>query len=283
MEQQFSVLICLKNATHSDGTNNIQRFKAIGMPSFEKHLDKQSVAEFIVITPKEELELVNTEIVAAHPAWNWKVYSDSQLLHEGMNAGWARQQTAKLCIAQLVKTEHYLIIDDDTYLTRRFGYANLFGADGKVILNKTTIDFPFFFLWSNQLLDTDFDAVQDFPYIMAITPEIFVTKQVRDLVKFLVEKHGSQKRWQLKLQQNKFTEYGLYWIWLIKNDLVHTLYTADDTAVYGHAVTDSSHDLEDHVRKAFDPESRHYFSFVQSSLEHHTIGKVAALVSQYLV
>lgn len=281
METKFSIVICLKNASHHDGTNNIDRFVSIGMPTFEKFLDKASVAEFIVITPKEEAGMIDARLVKAFPEWSWKVYHDSQLLHEALDAGWARQQTAKLCIAQLIKTDHYLIIDDDTYLTRPFSYKSLFGSDDKLILNKITIDFPFFFLWSNQLLDFDFDKVQDFPYVMGITPEIFHTKTVRDLVKFLVDKYGSQKRWQLKLQSNKFTEYGLYWIWLIKNDLVQSLYTNEDAPIYAYAVTDETHDLAQYIEKAFEPAGKHYFSFVQSSLPHK-INYIADIVAKYI-
>lgn len=277
LNNKFSIVLCLKNKTHNDNTNNIERFASIGMLTYNKFLDHDSVAEFIIVCPKDEQDLVESKIIKQFPDWPWKVYNDTHLLHPQVQASWARQQTVKLTVSQLVKTEHYLLIDDDTFMTKTFKYTDLFAEDRKLRFNKAQIDFPFFFLWSNQLLDYDFDRVQDAEYVMGITPEIFHTATVRNLVKYLVDRYGPQKFWQLKLQNNKFTEYGLYWIYLLKNDLVHQLYTKTDAPLYNHCITDNSQNLDIGIAKAFDDTSSHFFSFVQSSLKY-PISKIQSLL-----
>jgi len=264
------------------------------MKTFDKFLDKSSLSEFIIICPSGEVPFVNEQIVNKYPEFPWKIYNDSQLLDNGVSAGWAKQQLSKMAISQLVKTEHYLIIDDDTYLTRKFDYNSLFASDGKLRMNKINIDFPFFFLWSNQLLDYDFDLVQKAEYVMGITPEIFHTQTVKDIIKYLVTKYGKNKQWQLKLEKNKFTEYGVYWIWLLKQGTYKDLYTSTSEKLYDHAVTDSTMDLKERVKAAFTdsdsdsgapdsgaPDSGapnsgapnsgappFFFSFIQSSLDY---------------
>lgn len=283
MSDKYTVVMCLKNATHHNNTNNIDRFVRIGLPSYLKFLDVSSVAEFVIICPKDDAETIDTKIVKQFPSIPWRVYNDTQLLHAGVTAGWARQQIAKLAISQLVRTDHYLLVDDDTILTKPFLYTDLFANDARLRLNKSdTMDFPFFFLWSNQLLDFDFDKVQDAKYYMGITPEIFHTQTVRDIVKYLVTRYGNTKLWQLKLQDNKFTEYGLYWIWLIKHGMIEKMYTTtDDAPLYDFAVTDDSQNLKKQMEDAFRKDTSHHFTFVQSSLKY-TVDDIVKVIEPKL-
>lgn len=238
--------------------------------TYEKFLDVSSIEEFFVIVPTEDVEKVKKLLTGRYPTYPWNVINEAALLHGSLPPGWARQQTAKLAISMLVRTSTYLIIDDDTYLTKPFSAKDLYDpANGKLIMNKTSIDFPFFFLWSAQILKHDFDEVQDFPTNMAITPEVFVRDVVRDLVKWLIEEYGGNKQWQMHLYQNKYTEYCLYWIWLMKHKRAHELYSIESqTALYGMATTGTEHDLCSRVAKSFQNNSDYWFSFVQSSLPH---------------
>ena len=264
---QFSVVLVIKNHSHDNATDNFERFATIGMVTYEKYLDAASVKDFFIVTPSDEQKQLSDMLTKKWPSWPWKFVSEDKLLDKNISVGWARQQTAKLAVSMLVTTDHYLIIDDDTYLTRPFRYADMFDSDGKIIMNKTIIDFPFFFLWSNQVLKYDFDKVQSQDYHMAITPEIFVTQEVRGLVRFLVTTYGDSKQWQRFLADHKYTEYCLYWIWLIQQDKHKTLYAvSDEKSLYGCDTTSASQDLSRNVAASFDPTANHYFSFVQTSI-----------------
>lgn len=271
-QEKTSIVLVLKPFSHQQGEkyNNIERFLRIGMMTYEKFLDVSCIEDFFVVVPSEDVERVKKLLVGRYPTYPWNVLNEMSLLHPSLPTGWARQQTVKLTISVLVRTKTYLIIDDDTYLTKPFTAQNLYDpTNGKLIMNKTKIDFPFFFLWSAQVLKHDFDEVQDFPAHMAITPEVFRCDVVRDLVKWLVEQYGTHKQWQMYLYQNKYTEYCLYWIWLIKHKRAYELYSVDSPiALYGMATTGSEHDLRQQVALSVKNNSNYWFSFVQSSLPH---------------
>jgi hypothetical protein len=289
-QETFTMVMAIRPFSHLQGLefNNLRRFREIGMVTYERFFTedaKRNLKEFIVIVPASDVAAVQQELTKHFPAWPWKVLSENTLLHASLPPGWARQQTVKLAVSFLVQTDLYLIVDDDTYLTKPFrGASDLRDpVSGKVLLNRTPIDFPFFFLWSCQVLNWDFDKVQDAPFHMAITPEVFITTEVKALTKHLTEKYGAQKGWQLHLANNKFTEYCLYWIWLLKQDKTKELYVGENhpMQLYGFATTGPEHNLEERVHKSFHDNAGFLFSFVQSSLPH-SVSKIRDTILPYL-
>lgn len=287
MTGKISIVMVLKEFTHSNGAsfNNLDRFMRIGMRTYKRFMNPDIVADFFVIVPKPDFDRIKRRLLAEYPEWPWRVIVEDVIVARTVPSGWAKQQTAKLAISSLVKTSHYLIIDDDTYLTRPLREAQeLFDERGRARMNRCDIDFPFFFLWSSQVLGVEWDQVQDAPFHMAITPEIFVTDVVRDLVQVLEDKYGSHMKWQEYLAEHKFTEYCLYWIFLIKRGEREKWYAADgaDVALYAFPTTGPEHDMPTQVRKSFSEGSDgHLFSFVQSSLSH-TVYDVEEQILKYL-
>lgn len=269
----ISIVLVLKEFTHANGAsfNNLERFMRIGMRTYEKFLNLESVSDFFVIVPRGEFDRIKRVLHTEYPNWPWRVIMEDVIVSRNLPNGWAKQQTAKLAIAGLVKTSHYLIIDDDTYLTRPLSASDLFDSHGRALMNKTQIDFPFFFLWSAQVIDVDFEKVQNAPYHMGITPEIFVTNVVKELVGFLETRYGSHMKWQEYLADHKFTEYCMYWSYLIKkgDSERERHYACDNTKqLFGFATTGPEHDMPLQVHKSFTENQNFYFSFVQSSLSH---------------
>lgn len=284
MDQKYSIVLVIKEITHQNGVehNNLDRFMQVGMVTYEKYMKRESVHEFIIVTPAADIKNVQARLTAKYPNWPWKFVVEDAIVLKTLPSGWAKQQTAKFAIAPLIKTKHYLIIDDDTYLTKPFEYSDLF-YNGKAIMNKCQIDFPFFFFWSSQMAKADFDMVQYAPFHMAITPEIFVTSLVRDLIKWLEGEYGDRMSWQSHLANNKFTEYCLYWIYLMKLG-VHSLEYAceqDAPSLYGHATTGPEHTLSVQVKKSFKDNGNYWFSFVQTSLPLSN-AQVATEVKKYI-
>ena len=282
--EKYSIVLVIRPFSHHADAqyNNIDRFLDIGMVTYEKFLNKEDLQEFFVIVPKADVTSVQKRLQDAYPSWPWRVINEDNLLHASIPPGWARQQTVKLAVSALVRTPTYLIIDDDTYLTKPLSISDMRDpTSGKLLMNRTEIDFPFFFLWSAQVLEADFDMVQDQPCHMAITPEIFVTQVVRDLVKHLVDKYGSAKEWQVFLVNNKYTEYCLYWIWLLMQNKHNELYdTITQKQLYGYATTGMEHDMSTQVKLSFQENANHYFSFVQSSLPISVTDIKQAVISQ---
>jgi Family of unknown function (DUF6492) len=279
----FSIVLVLKRFTHTR-QDNLQRFMDIAMPTYVKWLKLQDVKDFFVVVTAQERADIQAILKHTYPEFPWRIIAEDTLVHATIPNGWAKQQTAKLAIAQHVETDHYLIIDDDTFLTRPFGMTELL-HNGRAIMNKTEIDFPFFFLWSAQVLGVDFDkVVQAAPFHMAITPEIFVTSVVRDLVNTLEKRHGTFPAWQRYLADHKFTEYCLYWIYLLDRGETDLYYAtaADAPSVYGFPVTGPEHALNRRIEMAFNPAANHYFSFVQTSLAGISTEDVKQELEKYL-
>jgi len=262
----FTIVLCLKTTTHRQEIDIVDRFVRIGLASYKKHLRISDVAEFIVITPPKERAAIQTRLEEAAPEFPWTFVSENDVVESTLPQGWAKQQTAKLAIARRVKTPIYLLVDDDTFAVRPFGGDDLY-ENSALRMNTTPIDFPFFFLWSSEVLglqSTDYETlVQPQPFHMAITPEIFVTSVVRDIIKVLETRHGAH--WQKAIVGNKFTEYGVYWIHLLMQNKTH-LYSKN-APLYASATTSPDHNLEHQLKAAFDTNnSSHIFSFIQTSL-----------------
>lgn len=274
--EKISVVLVLKEFTHANGAsfNNLDRFLRIGMRTYARFWNAHDcIQDFFVIVPRAEFDRVKKRLHAEYPEWPWRIVMEDVIVLRTVPDGWAKQQTAKLAVAALVKTSHYLIIDDDTYLTKPLrSTAELFDAQGRALMNKAQIDFPFFYLWSAQVIDIDFDIVQNAPFHMGITPEIFVTDVVRELVALLESKYGTHMKWQEYLAEHKFTEYCMYWSFLIKksNGVREKLYACsgddEDKQLYGEATVSAAQDMKLCVERSFTCNDKFMFSFVQSSL-----------------
>lgn len=283
--EKYSIVLVLKQYTHHQGKqyNNLERFMKIGMKSYKKFMKIDDIQTFFVIVPSSDVATISKELHEKFPEFPWKIIDEEILVSSKIPSGWARQQTAKLAISMLINTDTYLIVDDDTYLTKPFSAKDMYDpVSNKLIFNRTNIDFPFFFLWSAQVLHMDFDKVQDAECHMAITPEIFVTSVVKDIVKWLVNQYGSNKEWQLYIANHKFTEYCIYWNWLIENNLTNTYYDLNSSKqLYAYATTNSEQDMPKQVNQSFTDNANHWFSFVQSSIDM-SMEKVRQEVMKYI-
>lgn len=269
---KYTIVLCLKGQTHREDADSVDRFIRIGLASYKKFMKLEDVHEIIVITPAKERASIDGRLRTAGPEFPWTVLGENELVDSSLTTGWAKQQTAKMAISKRIKTAIYLIIDDDTFAVRPFGIAQLMHG-GRAKMNKTPIDFPFFFLWSAEVLGADFEGlVQPQPFHMAITPEIFVTEVVKNLIKTLEARHGAYPEWQKAIVNNKYTEYCVYWTHLLTLKKTDALYATspDAPALYAAATTGADHDLASQLREAFAPEGTHIFSFVQTSLPHTT-------------
>lgn len=280
---KYSIVMCLKTTTHRDDIDSVERFIRIGLASYKKYMHLPDVEDIFVIAPIKERSEIKQRLVAAAPDFPWRVIAENELVDSTLSSGWEKQQTCKLAIVKRIKTSVYLIIDDDTFAVKPFGYADLF-HNNRLRMNKTAIDFPFFFFWSSQVLGADFESlVQPQPFHMAITPEIFVTSVVKDVLAFLEKRYGRYPEWQKAIVNNKFTEYCVYWIFLLMAGKTKEWYAIEDDAspLYGAETTNADQDLASQIKAAFASDSNHIFSFVQTSLPH-TTEAILAEVTKFL-
>jgi hypothetical protein len=218
---KLSIVLILKKYTYSreNDYNNLDKFIDINMKYFEKNFDLKCLSEFIIVTAPNELDEISKAITNIYPTtkYPWMFYSEDQLLYKTIPNGPFRDHLIRISIAPLIKTDYYFVINDNSILNKNLLYNDLI-INNKPILNKIDIDLPFNYLTSSQLLQLDFDKVQNSP-VMGKTPQIFITSIVKDLIKYLIDNYGNQKVWQVILVNNRFNDYALYWSWIVKNNL----------------------------------------------------------------
>jgi hypothetical protein len=78
--------------------------------------------------------------------------------------------------------------------------------------------------WENsaKILDYPIELLNNKPNLMGVTPQLLVTDIVNDLLGFIKTRYGDN--YNEKMLDNGFTEYSLYWIFIIKTNMEY-IYT----------------------------------------------------------
>ena len=194
-----------------------------------KNLYMEDIYKIYIITSIDHINRINKQII------NIDIYNKIEFINECFinpiipNQNWIYQQILKLKISSLIKTRYYLILDIDMYLIKSLKYTDLF-YENKIIYSHECFPHnnpPGYTnnIWWNQscnLLDYNIKNLYDKNNLMGVTPQLLDTQIVKDLLIFLEQKYGVN--WINIAIQNKFTEYSLYWIYIIITQNEH-LYT----------------------------------------------------------
>jgi hypothetical protein len=169
------------------------------------------------------------------------VYSEEEFLQTNETSGWLKQQLIKLAVSKVVTTDIYLVVDSDHYLTRPFGYENLW-VNGKLSYHSEpwqTENGPKYSTnsqwWeqSAKILDFPIEKLKEEKELMSVTPQILVTSIVKSL---LYELKNSRPNFQTHLATSGFTEFTLYWIYVLIHNY-RNLYAESSsvgTALWSH-------------------------------------------------
>ena len=152
------------------------------------------------------------------PLWSLvAIRRTRELIDAGAASGWRSQQAAKLTVASLVETSHYVALDAKNHFTRAVDRASFVGADGRAhgavhgyhahplrdALERTVV-----------YLGGDTDAVaralDAFP--PTATPFVFDTAYVRAMIADVTERSG--RRFDEEFERAGLLEFFLYSSWL---------------------------------------------------------------------
>lgn len=236
----YSIVLPIKAIDQGNLTNSFILFQYLGFPSYEKFLDSSGLDSFYIICPGEEITLI-TDLVKnsklPYKIIDEKYFLDSSLGHRG----WLKQQLIKLSISSIITTKYYLVLDADHYLNQKFNYEDIFSS-GKIkyssepwqtensIYYSTNSNW-----WKNscKILNYDVEKLKDKNDLMGVTPQVLITTIVKSLIEYIkapflnLAKEGgflSPLAWQFYLCDNNFTEFTLYWLYILMNSL-ENLYT----------------------------------------------------------
>jgi len=270
---KYSIIMPLKINT----LNSFKIFTEISLPLYNKFLETEYIDYFYIICPDTDIPAIS-KYTDKYPNIPFKVIPESLILHENMGSvdGWLKQQIIKLSISSVIKTKHYLILDSDLYLNQPFVYKDLFNEckikysyepwqteNGKLYSTNSK-------WWESScnILSYQINNLHGQKELMGVTPQTMITQKVIDLLMYIKKMHG--KNWQKTICDMKFTEYTLYWIFLLMNNDT-SLYTISGKALWKHDLTRNilhyhSEDEQKNIitRSICDRDT--YFSVIQSYL-----------------
>jgi len=202
------------------------KYLKLVLQSYEKYFS--DVYEVIIISPDANLQdYVNRN---NNKKLTYRIIHDNifELNKKGElkpNHPWYNQQFIKLLVSQYVETELYMVLDDDIFLIKPFGYNDIFDKNNirRIKYNTepySTLSTPNYSSrdwWhgSCQLLNVDTSNIINNDYLMNVTPQVFITNKVLTLLLHLYS-NCSKDNWMDKFIELKCSEYSLYWLWLIK-------------------------------------------------------------------
>ena len=204
---------------HNYNHNELRRFLHIQLRSLNTFLDRPSLYEFMIICKDDEISVIQKALLEHPSPLPIKLIPETSIVKSKVitnTPGWYFQQLLKLGVARIVKTPLYLILDADCFLTKPFAYKDLF-HEGKIIMDKES--------WTNQphwwfdsigiIEGVSLNELASQPAI-AVTPQIVVTEIVCQLLDYLDAK-DQDSSWDEYLSPKTFTEFSLYWLFVIKN------------------------------------------------------------------
>jgi len=297
VNNKITFVIAVSRASREDWEghkiNDLARVHMMLSPSLEKFVDRDSLHEVIYICPDNDLE--HMESLKSSPL-NIRLIPDSQLIDNSINfsSGWFKQQILKLKVSEHIETDHYILLDADMFATRHTSFSDLI-VNGKAKIGTipyhTHQDW-----WENTAeimgYEIDYDLKERVP---GCTPQILHTSLVKELMEHLCVKVFKDKNWVEELSKLcpnsagdskiRWTEYCLYWLFVIKEKGLYDYYNEGDTILVDKAVWDEDvyNNMEDnHLNLMFHPHSNHHFSVVQSNIRNTSVQEIYGRIQTYV-
>ena len=230
--EKYSIILPTRGAGYS-----YQLFIQYGIKFYEKFLNKKDLFEFIIICPKENYQVVCNDI--GKYDFPFKIYNDDDIVDSKyMNEiGWFKQEIIKLNICNFVKTDHYLILDDDIFILKSLSFSDFFDENNRIKYSfeeysDNSQKYMTNTIWINSACDAigvDIEYIKLQKDLMGVTPQFFKTQIVKDMLKYL----GNE--WQLPITQKIASEFQLYWSYIIKTQQKHLYVPNND--LYFHDPT----------------------------------------------
>jgi hypothetical protein len=282
---RFSYLLAGAGAAASPNEehDNIQRFFRIGWPTFQEFIEWEDVHTFFVIVTQNDKSYFQTMFEKHVPLElqsKFKIIIETDLMkYPTQKQKYSTQMMSKLLIANHVKTKHYLIVDDDIVALRKFRMKDIFVNNKQIRYTHDTTYNENWWVSSAHVLDNMSITDLDKRKIMSVTPEILITREVKNLMKYLQRLHGD---WEYKLMNMKerWTEYTLYWLYLSKQNKLDlykksTIPLSDNRTNIWFKPTNMNESIEKMFKN-----KKQYFGVIQSNVQENTYIAVEAAIKR---
>jgi hypothetical protein len=252
--------------------SDLDRFRALALPSFERHLAPGLVHEIVVVVPPSDVREASAALAGPGP-FAIRVLDETVLGVDTAGApGWVLQQILKLGAPNVVTTPWFLTVDADVVATRAMDADFLLPGGRAIWEQERAAEHMNWWRSSASVLGVPV-AVEDETPAFGATPAVMSTAGVRSLWAAIDRAHpgAGWSRTLVDLQTEGWTEYTLYWTHLVASGQAPLLYS--DAARRPYALADSvwtSDDLADPgaaLDRVFAPDADHGFYVFQSNLE----------------
>lgn len=314
MIEQYTIVMPIK--IHAHEHDELRRFIEIQLRSLNKFLHVPSIHEFLIICKENEMSIIQ-KALQKHPSpLPIRLLSEKLIVKESVvnkTAGWYLQQILKLGAANIVKTPLYLVLDSDCFLTKPFAYQDLF-YEGKILLDKEPwTNHPDWWLDVTKIIDIPFTKLAA-QLTIAVTPQILITEAACELLDYLGQK-APKKSWDEYLSSQFFTEFTLYWLFLLKtNKIDRYQLSGEGPSLLGNAlwmtpwswhkrqsisrllkrffnnrrrqrkfkVTQTKETIKQLVKTSFESNTYFHFSLIQSHIHEISVDWIIEQTNKYL-
>ena len=202
---KYSIVIPIKQYTYFWSSNglddrkntknhdNIRRFFEISWKTHDKNLKKEDIDCIYFIIPRNEKTYFESMLKKHIININTKLITEDEMISSTYDfTSHRKQMLLKLLIYKYIKTELYLILDDDIISLKPFTYNDLFFQKKIRYASEPDITSqPYVWECSRDLLKLTNTNIYRLKNTMSITPEILIKSVVHNMMIYLLNKHDS--------------------------------------------------------------------------------------------
>ncbi len=267
MRADFVTAVLPVRVTGTKESSDLDRVERLLLPSFSLFWHQPAELEFLVVVPPADLQHVSARLVGASD-FRVRVISEDGLCPDlAGHAGWHKQQILKLAAAKAVLSVWYLTLDADVILRRPTSLADLVPGGRSTLKQETARDHWDWWQASRGVLRTTV-PLDRADVVMGVTPELLRRDLVLDLLGEIEQRNGADSagRFLFDERERGWTEYSLYWLYVLERGLEQQLYDWTHPNLYeGIWFRDQVADPE-FVQRLFRPSSDAHFLVLQSNL-----------------
>lgn len=266
--QTLEVVLPLKIHARQ-GASDLDRFTTLLLRSFDRFFSCKAVVTFLVLVPDGDLLAVIGRIQQLERSDIRVVCEDNLCPALKGRSGWYKQQILKIAAAKMVSSDYYLVLDADVILKRPTELHDLFPA-GKPILQKIKASVHRdWWVASRKILKSKIEIAQD-SIVMDVTPE-FLHRETCLALQDAIASRNNTEEWDRFLAdswQTGWTEYTLYWLYVLERGLDMQLYDWSPRNMYeGIWKDEHTNRLSPcYLRRIFAADSNSFFLVVQSNI-----------------
>ena len=169
-----------------------------------KLFNNNDIDSFYIITNDDQISYFKEKYI--HYGEFIKIINETDVCVNNSMDNWQYEQILTLFIAKnTIKTNYYIILNADCYLTKKLSFSDLF-IDGKPIVNSNKKNDTGWLINSCKYFDLDYDNIPD--TIIDFSPQILYTQFVNELI---LSFENIQE-----LIRGQYHEYYLYYCFILK-------------------------------------------------------------------